>query len=168
MIRIPIFRVPTFRLLASMALAAVLIGAPTRHLAPEARGAAGAVLAVADVCEAMMANIARHNVSLTSESARPRAVAEMNRVIDVGYNAIRRILKVTDRRNDRGVAGDKALGFARLGAAAAGLSMNAASKAAPGMMPALPLVRELYFACKQTIKRDKPVYPASYPYSASQ
>jgi len=66
------------------------------------------------------------------------------------------------------VAGDKALGFARLGAAAAGHSMNITSRAAPGEMSALPLVRELYFACKRTIKQERAVYPASYPYSETQ
>ncbi len=124
----------------------------------------GSTLAIGDVCADMIGRT--QQVLSRIERGEPEEILydNVNMSIDVAYRTIGKLLKSTKKSSDPIVGGDAPLGFARLTGVAVG-AIGGTFSVETELSPIKVVIKEIFIACKRTMRRGEAVLPKGYPYS---
>ncbi len=148
------------------ALAATLAFAPAPGAVPAAQAASqtpGSITAIGEVCAAMLESVMSIRDQLSHQDERAAGIAELNRSVALGYDAIDKILKLANQEDVEPVGGDTLLGWGKLAATAAGVTMGMANLQDEDTTD-IEIVNDIYFGCRKTMKQKTVIYPSLYPY----
>jgi len=154
------------RLGISVPFAVSIAAAVTLAHTPSAKSvelSAGAAMAVGDICSSMVSALQVNAPWTHSGVVGPKWHTALNQSIEIGYNAINRILIINANGNAEPLAGDIPMGMSQHAGGALD-AINSFSTGSDLNDYVDTISDEIDTACREMLATGEAVFPENYPY----